>query len=257
MIATSVAGLGLSAYQMIDSAEQANQAEKALDAYNRQELKNVAENLSVSTLGADRMRESQAQLSAGQIDSLRGGGARAIIGGAGRVDANNQLVNANISANLDEQQKEIDRMKAGDEANIRAIQEGRENADIGALSSQYNAGAQNFQQGMGNAVQSAGMLANNINRNANPNEGTTLPIGDNSNYTVSGQGVDYSNPNNMSPVSDRYNANNKYNVGWGTPSVAPPSYMMNPYNQNMQNYNPFGFGGRGMFGSNNPYVTSN
>jgi len=257
MVGSAIATTGLGVYSAINSADQANQAEKALDAYNRQELKNVAENLQPSTLGADRQRESQAQLSAGQIDALQGAGARGIIGGAGRVEAGNQAVNQQIAGDLDSQQKQIDMMIAQDDSNIRGLQENREIADVSALSSQYNAGQQNMMQGLGTVAMGLGTLGNNMGRNANQDTGTTLPIGDNSNYSISGQGVNYSNPNNMSPISDRYNGNNQYNVGWGTPSVSPPSYMMNPYNQNVQNYNPFGFGGRGMFASNNPYVTSN
>jgi len=176
MVATSLAGLGASAYQMIDSAEKANSAENALANYERQKLKNIAEDLQVSTIGADRRRESLAQLSAGQVDALRGD-SRTLLGGIGRVEANNNLVNAEISSDLDMQQKEIDRMIAGDEANIRGMQENREVGDISALSSQVNAGNQNFNQAMGNAFQSAGMLANNIGRNANPNTTTNTASG--------------------------------------------------------------------------------
>jgi len=162
MIATGVIGAGLGAYQTISSAQQAKEAKSALENYNRQTLKNVAEDLQVSTLGADLQREEQARLTASQVEGLRGAGTRGIVGGLGRVEAGNQLVNQQIGVGLDEQQKAIDRMIAGDDANIRGMQENRELGDISALSSQFNAGQQGTMQGMGNMVQSAGMLANNL-----------------------------------------------------------------------------------------------
>ena len=152
------------AYNMIQGAKQRKDAKNALENYKRQELKNVAENLQVSTLGADRQREEQARLSATQIDALQGAGTRGIIGGLGRVEAGNQAVNADIAANLDEQQKQIDAMKAEDDARIRGIQENREIGDINALSSQYNAGNEGFQQGIGQVIGGAGAIANQFGK---------------------------------------------------------------------------------------------
>ena len=154
------------AYNMIQGSKQRKDAKNALDNYKRQELKNVAEDLQVSTLGADRQREEQARLSATQIDALQGAGTRGIIGGLGRVEAGNKAVNADIAANLDEQQKQIDAMKAEDDARIRGIQENREIGDINALSSQYNAGNEGFQQGIGQVTGGAGAIANQFGKRA-------------------------------------------------------------------------------------------
>ena len=152
------------AYNMIQGSKQRKDAKNALDNYKRQELKNVAEDLQVSTLGADRKREEQARLSANQIDALQGAGTRGIIGGLGRVEAGNQAVNADIAANLDEQQKQIDAMKAEDEARIRGIQENREISDVNALSSQYNAGNEAMQMGIGQTIGGAGAIANQFGK---------------------------------------------------------------------------------------------
>ena len=152
------------AYNMIQGSKQRKDAKNALNNYKRQELKNVAEDLQVSTLGADRQREEQARLSATQIDALQGAGTRGIIGGLGRVEAGNQAVNADIAANLDEQQKQIDAMKAEDDARIRGIQENREISDVNALSSQYNAGNESFQQGIGQAIGGVGSIANQFGK---------------------------------------------------------------------------------------------
>lgn len=156
--ATSIAmaGVGLlgSGYQVIKGAKDARDSKNYLKNYQRQELGNVAEKLQVSTLGADLQREEQARLAATQVDTLAGAGARGVLGGLGRVEAGNQMTSRQIAADLDEQQKQIDQMRAQDEANIRSMQEQREMQDIAGLSSQYNAGNQMMWQGIGGVAQS-------------------------------------------------------------------------------------------------------
>jgi hypothetical protein len=160
MIGTAVVGAGLGVYQTLEGAKQKEQARKALEEYKRQELKNVGENLTVSTLGTDALREEQSKLTAQQLESLSGGGNRSLVGGLGRVEAGNQAVNDKIAASLDEKQKEIDMIVAEDEVRIRNMKENREIGDVSALSSQYNAGNEAMQQGIGQAVQGIGMAFN-------------------------------------------------------------------------------------------------
>jgi heme exporter protein D len=123
----------------------------------RPELINAAEGLQVSTRGADLQREEVARNSA---TSLSDAGTRALGVGVGRVAAVNADSNAKIGANLDEQQKGIDMIRAQDNATIRGIKEGRSASDLAALSSQYNAAQQNGTQAMGNVLQGAGMAGN-------------------------------------------------------------------------------------------------
>ena len=155
-------GSGLGITQTIMGAVQAKDAREALENYERQPLDNVAENLTVSTLGADLQREENARFASTQIDALRGGGSRAIIGGSGRVEEGMQRSNLEIAADLDRQQKDIDRMYAQDKANIRGMQESRENADIAGLSSQYTAGRQTMFDGMGNTLRGASMAVSSM-----------------------------------------------------------------------------------------------
>lgn len=159
-IASPVAGIGFGIANMISGAKQSNDAKRALENYERQQLNNIAEGLQVSTLGADLQREEQARLASSQVQSAREGGARTMIGSLGKIQQGNQMVNRQIGADLDAQQKAIDQMRAEDEARIRAIQENREIADINALSSQINAGEQTRVNGISQGVQGLSMLGN-------------------------------------------------------------------------------------------------
>ena len=157
MITGIMAGVGAlsSGLQALQGAKQKRRAEKALENYKRQELTNKAKDLTVSTRGADMQQEQQARLQAGQIDALRGAGTRGLIGGLGRVEAGSQQVSQQIGANLDQQQKDIDRQVMQEEINLRSMTEQRENADLSALSSQYNSGNQQMWSGIGGIAQSA------------------------------------------------------------------------------------------------------
>lgn len=158
------AGIGI--YQTIQGAKEKRDAQKELENYKRQELENVAEDLQASTLGADRKLAEQSRLASTQIGALQGGGTRALLGGLGRVEAGNQAVNDQITADLDQQRKDIDAMIASDNANIRNMQENRENADINALSSQYQSGKNYMNMGIGNALQGIGSVANQFGKRA-------------------------------------------------------------------------------------------
>lgn len=122
-------------------------------------LTNVADSMQVSTLGSDLQKEEAARLAATQTSALQEGGTRALLGGLGRVTANNQDVNAKIAADLDAQQTNINNLKAQDEGRIQSVKEQRAQAKLAALSSQYNAASQAQSQGLGNIIQGAGMAA--------------------------------------------------------------------------------------------------
>jgi hypothetical protein len=154
------AGVGIlgSGFQAIKGAQQARDARRALEEYQRQELRSPFEDVQVSTMGADLQREEQARLAATQTEALQGAGVRGLVGGLGRVEAGSQMMNAQIGADLDQQQRQIDMALAQDRAAIRGMQEQREYQDIAALSSQFNAGNQQFMAGLGGIAQS-GMAA--------------------------------------------------------------------------------------------------
>lgn len=120
-------------------------------------LDNVAAGLKVSTLGAKNRQEGQSVLETTQMSALQDAGTRAIGVGTGRVAAGSQAVSKDIAVNLDEQQNNIEMMKAEDEGRIRGVKEQRNASKLAALSSQYNAAADAEQQGYGNMIQGVGM----------------------------------------------------------------------------------------------------
>lgn len=219
-IGTAGLSTGLGLYQTIEGAKEQNNARNAMENYQRQTLENVYKNAQVSTLGADLQREEQARLVSSQVNALQGAGTRALVGGLGRVETGNQMVNQKIGANLDEQQKAIDQMTAEDQARIRAMQEAREQGDINALSSQYQSGKQDMNMGLGNIVQGFGSMGNQMNFNR------ALDLQKQNGQTPTATKAPIIIPNQgMSSVDERYA----------------------PTTNNTINPNAFNIGGRGMF----------
>ena len=139
VIAAVVAG-GAALAKGITGAVQASKARKALEGFQRQELRNVTEGMRVSTLGAElQTREAQRRF-ATSVDALRSGGVRGLVGGLGAQEQLLQNQQASIAADLDRQQMMIERMRAQDEARIQGMQENRDSFEIGRIAGQQAAG---------------------------------------------------------------------------------------------------------------------
>jgi len=159
-VATTMAIIGgvAAASQAVAGAQQAKSAANALKNLKVPETVNPYANAQVSTLGADLQREESARGQASDIEALQGAGARGLVGGVGRVQAQSNLQNQQIAADLDKQQKDIQSQKAQADMSIMGIKENRFVADKAGLSSQISQGNQQMWAGIGGVAQ-AGMSA--------------------------------------------------------------------------------------------------
>lgn len=162
--AAAITGVAGGVANFFQGRKMRREAQSFIDNFEWQELKNPYKDLQVSTLGSDLQREELARQSATSTEALRGGGTRGLIGGLGRVQANANLVNREIAANLDQQQKQIDQMAAQDDTQIRAMTENRQANELAGYGQMLQQGRQQQQMGMGEVMQSAayaGQLGNN------------------------------------------------------------------------------------------------
>jgi hypothetical protein len=160
--AVAVAG---GAFQAINGAKQAREAKNALQNLKIPEQTNVYKDLQVSTLGANLQKEQLGMQFSSGVDALRSGGIRGIVGGLGALNTQQNMANRQIGADLDMQQKQIDQLVAQDEARIQGVSENRYQADVAALSSQYNAGQQSMMQGISGVAQGVASGAQMIQSN--------------------------------------------------------------------------------------------
>ncbi len=157
------AGTGL--FKTIQGAKEKSSARNALENYNRQELTNPAENLTISTLGADIQREELARNMAKVTDIIAQGGARSIIGAMGRVQMQNNQVAQDIAMNMDDQMLNREYAILDGAYNKMQMQERREEADLAGLGNQYAVGNQNMWSGINDVAQAGMFLANNLESN--------------------------------------------------------------------------------------------
>lgn len=156
---------------------QTSKANKALEKFKRQDLKNVTEGMRVSTLGAQlNTQEAQRRFSS-SVDALRSGGVRGVVGGLGAQEMLMQNQQASISAELDRQQVMIDRMRAQDEANIRGMQEQRDSFDQQVLLGQKAAGRQATMSAVGDLAKAGSFFAMNYDFDDTGSAASKLPKG--------------------------------------------------------------------------------
>lgn len=139
----------------IAGARQASKAKKALKNFQRQELKNITEGMRVSTLGAElQTQEAQRRFST-SVEALRSGGVRGLVGGLGQQEQLQQRQQQQIAADIDQQQRQIEVMRAQDEARIQGMQEKRDEFEIGRLMGEQAAGRQQLTSAIGDFASAA------------------------------------------------------------------------------------------------------
>nr|DAT07613.1 MAG TPA: hypothetical protein [Crassvirales sp.] len=164
-IGAGVVSAGTSAIQAIGAGKRARQMQEQIDNYKRQELKNAFEGLQVSTLGADRQREDLARTMATYGNLAAMGGSRAIVGLAPNLIAQQNSQEAQIMANLDEQEKQRQQLIANGAMQVQNMQEQRENNDLlgmgNALNTYRHEQANAWNQAT-NSLMATGMAANSL-----------------------------------------------------------------------------------------------
>lgn len=149
---TSGLGLAMGAAKFFEGRKMQREMQRAIENFEWDDLSNVNEGRQVSRLGADLRREELGRSTATSMDALRGGGARTIVGGAGKVVQQNNQVNREIGADLDKQQFSIDRDYAQDEARIRQMEETRQQQKLQGYGQMMSTGMGMKYQGMGDVL---------------------------------------------------------------------------------------------------------
>lgn len=80
------------------------EAQRLIDEFEWQDL----DDSQISTIGSEFRQEEAARTTSTAMDTIRSGGTRGILGATGYIQANNNALNKEITAYLDEQQKMLD-----------------------------------------------------------------------------------------------------------------------------------------------------
>lgn len=153
---SGAAGIASGAAKFFEGRRMQRKSQEALDRFQWQNLENPYESLQVSTLGADLQREEAARATATNVDALQQAGARGLIGGLGRVQRQNTLMNREIGADLDMQQKRIDEMTAGQDVMNQQMIERRQENELAGIGQQMRVGMDTKYLGIDQGVNALG-----------------------------------------------------------------------------------------------------
>ena len=157
-LGSAVLGAGTGIAGAISQGKKAKNYQKQIENYQRQKLVNPYADLQVSTLGADRQREDLARTMTTYGNLAAMSGTRGIASLLPNLTQTQNDQSAKIAANLDEQQKQIDQLKAQDEMQVQGMTEQRENNDLLGLGQAYQTSKANQAQSMGMIAQGLGTL---------------------------------------------------------------------------------------------------
>lgn len=154
-------------------AEDKKKAQNALNDYERQSLDNAFENIKISTIGSDLIREESGRTSANLVDASRNAGIRGILGGIPKIQSFTNTENQEARKYLDDQVIKREYAIAGDETDLRGMRENRDNSNIAALSSQVQKGDAEMMNGISGVAKGLQYGANNIDFGIEDDAGNT------------------------------------------------------------------------------------
>lgn len=143
-----ILGAGMAAYQIGSGIKAKNDAYEEMNEYERQDLKNAFEDVQLSTLGADLLREQTGAQAAQLVDAAQAAGSRGVASSIPKIQTGLNQANQIAAQNLDAQNQRREYAIAGDETRIQGIKENRDVQNIAAISSQIQAADQNIQNGI-------------------------------------------------------------------------------------------------------------
>ncbi len=238
-ITTAVISAGMAGYQIYQGAEQKKKAKQALNNYERQELDNAFEDIQISTMGSDLMREENQRNMATAVDVMGQAGDRAIIGGIPKLVSTMNNANQEARAYLDNQVQKRDYAIAGDNQRIEGIQENRDTANINALGQQVQAGNQDMWSGKMGMGSSLAYGARNIKGSGG--QGSQLSNADVPEYLqTSGFSADPNSPYPQGEVNPNFSTPFDFATSYTAPRTGQIQSGGSPYDPFMGL--PFSFG---------------
>jgi len=141
--------------KMSEGKKMQKEAQKKIDAFEFDELKNVYDDRSVATMGADLRMEEAGKTTASLVGAAREGGTRGIASSAGMIANQQNAVAQDVAAGLEQQEVDLSMAAAADDAAIRTMTEKRQTDELAGYGQMMNVGMGMKYQGYGDVQASA------------------------------------------------------------------------------------------------------
>lgn len=152
---TSIVGFGLSAALATSAHVKEKKRQKELDNLEIPELDNAFEDIQISTLGSDLIKEENQIATSSAIDAYRSGGTRSVMAGVPQIVAFNNQANQEAGKYLDDQIINRDYNIAQDNQRTRGMVENRYLGEVQGLNNAIQGENQNVWSGLrgvGNSI---------------------------------------------------------------------------------------------------------
>ncbi len=168
-LAVGVMQGGMALANFIGERKKQRKIRKAIADFKRQDLVNPYENMKISTMGSDIMREDNARMASMAMAQAQEAGGRSAARIAGSVQQNSNEVSRQIALNQDNQIQNRDRLIADQEAEFTRMKESRDIAQMEGLGQALNvsnANKVNSMNSFGNAIGNMASLYDASNASA-------------------------------------------------------------------------------------------
>lgn len=169
-VTTAAIGVASAAYSIYSGEKQKSEAKKAIENLKTPELKNPYENMRISTMGSDLIREEGQRRTANILDSLQGGGARSMMSAIPKLVAMNNDINQQARKEIDDQMLQRERLIAGYGEKQNQYEENRYQNELQGYGQMYYQGQQQMWNGVRTGLTSVGSLGRAIDSKSSKNE---------------------------------------------------------------------------------------
>lgn len=155
---TSLAiGAAVSGYSIYQGEKQKKEAKKALNNLDQQALENVYQDLPISTVGSDFLKEQNSRTTSQLVGASRNAGIRGVLSAVPKIQSFSNDSNREGQAYLDGQVQDRNRLIASDNQRIQGMEEQRYNAELAGIGQLMEVGQAYTDQGirgLGNTLMS-------------------------------------------------------------------------------------------------------
>ncbi|WNH10024.1 hypothetical protein [Thalassobellus suaedae] len=142
-----------------------NKYQKQLDNLEVPELENAFEDISISTVGSDLMREESARTNASLVDAVRSGGSRSVYSAIPKIASLNTAANQEARKYLDDQVVNRDYAIAQDDVRIRGMEENRYQQELQGLGQAIQSNRQDIWSGVRGIASTGAYMGRNLENN--------------------------------------------------------------------------------------------
>ncbi|SED10110.1 hypothetical protein SAMN04489761_4276 [Tenacibaculum sp. MAR_2009_124] len=162
-VTTTLLGAASAAYSIVSGEQQKAEAKEAIANLEVPELNNPYEDVRVSTVGSDLIKEEGQRRTANILNSLQGSGARNMLSAVPKIVSMNNQINKEAMRDIDSQMMKREYAIASYEEKKNRFEENRYQNELSGYGQMYDVGQHSVWNGIKTGITSLGSLGRQVN----------------------------------------------------------------------------------------------